>query len=164
MVAFVMRCAKVAVLAALAIGLAPGVSQADTASDAGTQASVSCPAGRLCLYQDTNFTGLARRFTVNLADYKTMSWWNFETDKETDDDLNDGLSSVINKSDGWVRLYQNDHYRGRVICLGKNSSVHRLGIFVYSTFPNKTMDNAITSHSFDETTACDFRVEPNQNR
>jgi hypothetical protein len=164
MLAFVMRWAKVAVLAALAIGLAPSVSQADTGSDASIQASVSCTAGRLCIYKDTNFNGLARRFTVNENDYRTVNWWNFSTDQETSDEMDNNASSVINKTGGWVRLYQDVGYQGQIICLGNNSSVHRLGIFPFGNpILGQTMDDRVSAHAMNHSEGCDFRVEPNQN-
>src|SRR4051794_36871899 len=118
MLAFFKRGVQAALFAMLAFGLAPGLAQADAAGDTGVQASVSCTAGRLCFYKDTNFNGLARRFTVNENDYHTVNWWDFGTNQETSDEMDNDTSSVINKTGGWVRLYQDVGYGGRGGFLG----------------------------------------------
>jgi hypothetical protein len=125
-------------------------------------ASVSCTAGRLCIYRDTNFEGWARRFTVTENDYDTVNWWNFATNSDTGDGMDTDASSVINKTGGWVRLYQDEGYQGRVICIGNNGSVHRLGIFTFDLL-RSSMDNRVSAHSLSRTDTCDFRVEAGQN-
>ncbi|WP_291416745.1 peptidase inhibitor family I36 protein [Actinophytocola sp.] len=143
--------------------VAASAATASTADDVGVLASVTCTNGRLCIYKDTNFNGLARRFTVSENDYRTVNWWNFATGQETSDNMDNDASSVINKTSTWIRLYQDVGYNGRVICMGPQSSVHRLGLFTFDPLFNRTMDNRVSAHSLTRTDTCDFRVERNQN-
>jgi Peptidase inhibitor family I36 len=160
--AFVLKLMKIgplALLAVLAIGLAP--ASANPATDSTTLAAFTCKAGQVCLYKDTNFTGKARGFIHSVPDYRKVLWDN----RFPFDNMDNDASSVINKTRVWVRLYQDVGYRGRVICMGPGSSVHRLGVFEWVDFPfHRTMDNRLSAHSTTRRDACDFTVKPGEHK
>jgi peptidase inhibitor family I36 len=168
MLRFVMKSVLAALLAVLAIGLAPSVGQATAApaTDAAAAPRTNCPRGQLCVYKDTNFNGRQHFFTYSFADYRKLNWWfpNSHTNVLIDGMDNDA-SSVHNNTGATVRLYQDVGYQGRVICMGPFSSVHRLGIFTFDTIPfNRTMDNRLSAHSFTRREPCDFTVKRGEHK
>lgn len=145
-------------LAVLAIGLAP--ASANPTTDAAALAASSCRGGQLCVYKDTNFTGLSKAFTTSVSDYRKVLW-----NRSRSDHMDNDASSVINNNGFWVSLYQDVGFKGRVICMGPWSSVHRLGVFEWIDFPfHRTMDNRLSAHRLGFKRECDFTVGPRQHK
>jgi opacity protein-like surface antigen len=161
----VLLCALSSLAVDAAVADATTGSPKSVARPATVLASVSCDGARLCLYYHTNFEGWARRFGLghNENDYDTVNWCDFSSGscRDTGDGMDNDTSSVINHTNDWVRLYQDEGYQGRVICMGPYSSVHRLAIFEFGYI--HTMDNRVSAHHWTRTEACDYRVEPRQN-
>jgi hypothetical protein len=115
-----------------------------------------CPDDKLCLRKDTNFQGEKQHFAVddNEDDYDTQTW------DGTSDGVDNDTSSVVNNTDRWVMLFQDEGYQGQIICMGPHSSVARLGQFEFDFI--HTMDNRLSSHKFGKTLPCTWTVDPGE--
>ena len=97
------------------LGGVPAQAQEGTAVDA---QDWSCDSGRICMYEDSNYTGS-----------KYVNWKPTGTNQKYQIDGWDGdneISSVINRTRYNIRLYDNDDYSGRSICLVPGKYINNL--------------------------------------
>ncbi|GAB3248417.1 peptidase inhibitor family I36 protein [Kineosporia babensis] len=100
------------VAAAALTGVLAGVAMVTAAGPASAD-DARCPANRVCMYEDPNFTG---SLYVNQK-YKSggkfeIDWWDGDNE----------ISSVINNTGGSVKLYANDGQKGKWQCVGAHST------------------------------------------
>ncbi|MEK8171852.1 peptidase inhibitor family I36 protein [Streptomyces sp. M19] len=104
-----------ATTAVVALGTVPAHAQESTAVEA---QALDCGSGRVCMYEDANYTGS-----------KYVNWKPTGTNKKYQIDGWDGdneISSLINNSGYNVRVYDNDDYSGYSICVKPHTSINNL--------------------------------------
>ncbi|WP_079056248.1 peptidase inhibitor family I36 protein [Streptomyces caeruleatus] len=105
-----------ATAAILTLGSVP--AQAAQESTAASTRVVNCATGRMCMYEDASYTGS-----------KYVNWKPTGTNQKYQIDGWNGdneITSLINNTSYNIRLYDNDDYSGRSMCVVKNSSINNL--------------------------------------
>ncbi|MGW2637383.1 peptidase inhibitor family I36 protein [Streptomyces sp. NPDC001348] len=101
--------------AIVALGAVPAQAQEGTAV---TVKDWSCDSGRMCMYEDANYTGS-----------KYVNWKPTGTNQKYQIDGWDGdneISSLINNTNYKIRVYDNDDYTGYSICVQAHTSINNL--------------------------------------
>ncbi|MFF4252779.1 peptidase inhibitor family I36 protein [Streptomyces sp. NPDC001663] len=97
------------------LGAVPAQAQEGTAVDA---QDWSCDSGRICMYEDSNYTGS-----------KYVNWKPTGTNQKYQIDGWDGdneISSLINNTSYRIRIYDNDDYSGYSICVAPHTDINNL--------------------------------------
>ncbi|WP_328842641.1 peptidase inhibitor family I36 protein [Streptomyces sp. NBC_00258] len=108
---FTRKIVSVLSLGAAVVLAAPVTADAANPAAARThaQANVACARGFVCIYPDMDFRGQPY---VKRASDGSVS--------HLPDYIRSNGSSVINNSSRTARVYQNDNYGGRRVCVGRN--------------------------------------------
>ena len=104
-----------ATAAIFALGTVPAHAQESTAASTRV---VRCDTGRMCMYEDASYTGS-----------KYVNWKPTGTNQKYQIDGWNGdneITSLINNTNYNIRLYDNDDYSGRSMCVVKHSSINNL--------------------------------------
>ncbi|GHH07477.1 peptidase inhibitor family I36 protein [Streptomyces lanatus] len=103
-----------ATAAVFTLGAAP--AQAAEGAPASTRA-LECDTGRLCMFEDQDYTGDQYNWKPTGVNQKhQIDGWNGDNE----------ISSVINRTRYNIKLYDNDDYSGRSICLVPGKYINNL--------------------------------------
>lgn len=95
----------------------------------GCDPSGRCEPDEVCVFEDNSMRGEVQRFGDDATGYSP----------------DDGGSSVVNNTDGWVVFYLDSDHLGHALCVGPQAFVDNLENYEYDVFGH-TFGDALSSH------------------
>lgn len=129
-----MRLKPLILIPAVALAICAAVASATPAAAAAS----ACPAGKFCIFQDTEFGG-----ELFVADSNCHSNLSGESYPGNYPGVNDSASSIVNNTSQRVRLFENTNYGGRYIDVQANAKITNLKNNSFVIYNNDGSTNQI---------------------